>query len=72
MTIYFSLQKETVAVDYTYYSPNFEIIISPDFIEELTKNILKNQKLMGVYKISKSKPNFPIEGLSEDESVKLR
>ena len=72
MTIYFSLQKETVGVEYSYDSPNFKIIISPYFMEDLTKAILKNQKLMGVNKISNSKPEFPIEGVSIHKSVKLR
>lgn len=71
MQIYFSLQKETVGVDYWYKSQDLELI-SPYFMEDLTKAILKNQKLMGVKKINDSKPEIPIEGLSIHESVELR
>lgn len=72
MEIYFSLQKETIGVTYSYDSPNLEIIISPNFMEDLTKAILKNQKLMGVKKISNSKPEFPIEGVSIMRTVRFR
>lgn len=58
MEICFSLQKETVGVTYSYRSPNLEIIISPNFIEDLTKAILKNQKLMGCTKSAIPSLNF--------------
>ena len=69
--IYFTLQKETVSVDYSYYSRDLNLI-SPYFIEDLTKAILKNQKLIEIKKISDAQPEIPIKGISIYESVKLR
>ena len=70
MEIFFTLQKETLAVKYSYRSSTWEII-SPCFLEDLTKAILKTRKLVGL-KFFGTKPEFPIYGITETATVKLR
>lgn len=68
--IYYSLQKETITVGYSYESPTGEII-SPHFLEDLSNALTKGRRLIELT-MFKPESEFPFDGIYENKTVKLK